>query len=78
MFCHGCEKRMRRSQPFQKKYSFGFRVSGVPSIVTPGRTDTLVPRMDPVPALGEHTDAILGELGWTAPDIARLRETGAI
>jgi len=35
-------------------------------------------RMAPVPALGEHTDAILGELGLDAGDIAALRRDGAI
>lgn len=35
-------------------------------------------RMDPVPALGQHTDAILAELGWPATEITRLREQGAI
>jgi itaconate CoA-transferase len=34
--------------------------------------------MDPVPALGEHTDAILMELGWDQAAIARLRELGAV
>jgi crotonobetainyl-CoA:carnitine CoA-transferase CaiB-like acyl-CoA transferase len=34
--------------------------------------------MDPVPALGEHTDAILGELGYDDDAIAALREAGAI
>lgn len=32
------------------------------------------PRMGPVPALGEHTDAVLAELGYSAGEIARLRE----
>ena len=36
------------------------------------------PRMDPVPALGEHTDAILGELGLAAGDIAALRSAQAV
>jgi formyl-CoA transferase len=31
------------------------------------------PRMDAVPAVGEHTDAILGELGYAASDIEALR-----
>jgi len=31
-------------------------------------------RMDAVPAVGQHTDAILAELGYTETDIARLRE----
>ena len=34
--------------------------------------------MDAVPALGEHTDAILAELGWSGADIAALRSEGAI
>jgi len=36
------------------------------------------PRMDPVPALGEHTDAILRELGCDDARIATLRAAGAI
>jgi itaconate CoA-transferase len=36
------------------------------------------PRMDPVPALGEHTDAILRELGCGDARIAGLRAAGAI
>ena len=31
----------------------------------------------PAPALGEHTDAVLGEAGFDADAIARLREAGA-
>jgi itaconate CoA-transferase len=34
--------------------------------------------MDPIPALGEHTDSILAELGYGAADIARLRQAGAV
>jgi len=34
--------------------------------------------MRPTPELGEHTDAILGELGYDAAAIAGLRERGAI
>jgi crotonobetainyl-CoA:carnitine CoA-transferase CaiB-like acyl-CoA transferase len=30
------------------------------------------------PTLGEHTDLVLGELGYSAADIAALREAGAI
>ena len=35
-------------------------------------------RMDPIPALGQHTESLLGELGYTGPDIAALRSEGAI
>ena len=32
----------------------------------------LSPRMDPVPALGEHTRAVLAELGYSEAEIDRL------
>jgi crotonobetainyl-CoA:carnitine CoA-transferase CaiB-like acyl-CoA transferase len=32
----------------------------------------------PAPALGEHTEEVLGELGYADADLARLREAGAI
>jgi len=49
----------------------------LPAMLPPGNW-TEGPRMDPVPALGEHTDAILGDLGLTAGDIAALRSAQAI
>jgi crotonobetainyl-CoA:carnitine CoA-transferase CaiB-like acyl-CoA transferase len=36
------------------------------------------PRMDPVPALGEHTDAILAELGIDAEGVRALRAAEAV
>jgi itaconate CoA-transferase len=50
----------------------------IPALFPPGVTDCFVPRMDPVPSLGQHTDAILAELGCSGADITRLREAGAI
>jgi itaconate CoA-transferase len=35
------------------------------------------PRMDPVPALGEHTGAILRELGYSEEDVGKLQASGA-
>jgi itaconate CoA-transferase len=36
------------------------------------------PRMDPVPGLGEHTDSILRELGFTMSEIEALQTGGAV
>ena len=36
------------------------------------------PRLDPVPALGEHTGAILAELGYPEREIETLRKAGAV
>ncbi len=35
-------------------------------------------RMDAVPDVGEHTDAILADLGWSAADVAVLRADGVV
>lgn len=43
----------------------------VPALMPPGIV-TSEPRMDPVPALGEHTRSILGELGMTKGEIDTL------
>jgi itaconate CoA-transferase len=50
----------------------------VPALLPPGEVSTWAPRMDAVPALGEHTDAILADLGWTEAEVGRLREVGAV
>jgi crotonobetainyl-CoA:carnitine CoA-transferase CaiB-like acyl-CoA transferase len=34
--------------------------------------------MGPIPALGEHTEALLAELGYGAAEIAQLREEKAV
>jgi itaconate CoA-transferase len=50
----------------------------VPALLPPGETDAFAPRMDAVPALGQHTDSILGELGWISTEIEALRGAKAI
>ncbi|HJV84394.1 MAG TPA: CaiB/BaiF CoA-transferase family protein [Noviherbaspirillum sp.] len=50
----------------------------IPALLPPGVPETYEPRMDPVPALGQHTDAILAELGYDVAAIAALREEKAI
>ena len=49
----------------------------VPALLPPGRWDE-EPRMDAIPALGQHTDAILAELGLDAAAIAALRAAEAV
>ncbi len=44
----------------------------------PGAPESFDVRMDPVPAVGEHTAAILTELGYDASEIAHLRAEQAI
>jgi len=56
----------------------GTSAGPIPALLPPGTPDGFAPRMDPVPALGEHTDAILRELGYEASQIQALRETGTI
>lgn len=48
----------------------------VQALLPPADLSGVTPRMDPVPAAGEHTDAILAELGRGPDDIARLRAAG--
>ncbi|MEO8922893.1 MAG: CaiB/BaiF CoA-transferase family protein [Caldimonas sp.] len=49
----------------------------VPALLPPGlAADTA--RMDAVPALGQHSSALLAELGFAADEIARLCAEGAI
>ncbi|GII23303.1 CaiB/BaiF CoA transferase family protein [Planosporangium mesophilum] len=50
----------------------------VPALLPPATLSGVDPRMDPVPAAGEHTDAILAELGRSAHDIDTLRAAGVI
>jgi itaconate CoA-transferase len=50
----------------------------VPALLPPALPSGVEPRMDPVPALGEHTERILGELGYGATAISRLRQEGAL
>jgi itaconate CoA-transferase len=44
----------------------------VPALLPPGIPDTFAPRMDPVPALGQHSARILAELGYSADEIESL------
>lgn len=56
----------------------GSPAGGIPALLPPGRHSSFDYRMDAVPRVGEHTDAILRALGRDEASIARLRTAGAI
>lgn len=50
----------------------------VPALQPPGLPEGVEPRMDAVPALGQHTEAVLKAVGLGDEDVAGLRRSGAI
>jgi len=50
----------------------------IPALLPAASYSGVEPRMDPIPAVGEHTDAILDALGYSAADIAELHAGGAV
>ena len=53
-------------------------VGTVPALLPPGSWSKGSPRMDAVPSLGQHTDAILMGLGYSAEQVQALRTEGAV
>ena len=50
----------------------------VPALLPPGAKDESQVRMDPIPEVGQHTQAILRELGLSEPAIEQLKRDRAI
>ncbi|AOJ91397.1 CoA-transferase [Burkholderia sp. MSMB0856] len=50
----------------------------IPALLPPGVAPSDEPRMDPVPALGQHTDGVLRELGYADEQIHTLHASGAV
>jgi crotonobetainyl-CoA:carnitine CoA-transferase CaiB-like acyl-CoA transferase len=50
----------------------------IPAPLPPGVNDSYQYRMDPIPAVGEHTEAILQEIGLNESQIQAMAESGAI
>jgi itaconate CoA-transferase len=58
--------------------SVGSPEGDIPALLPPGRSNAFDYRMDPVPSIGQHTDAILAETGLSEAAVAALRAAGAI
>ncbi|MET8978199.1 CaiB/BaiF CoA-transferase family protein [Streptomyces sp. NPDC004539] len=52
--------------------------TAVPALIPPVDLDGVTPRMEPVPGPGEHTDAVLGELGYGEDEVRELRGSGIV
>ncbi len=50
----------------------------IPALLPPATFSDFEACMGPVPALGEHSRAILSELGYSADEIARMRDSAAV
>jgi itaconate CoA-transferase len=53
-------------------------VGQVRALLPPITMQNVEPRMDPIPAVGEHTEAILRTLGYSDEQVAQLRAESAI
>jgi itaconate CoA-transferase len=61
-----------------RRTEVGSPAGPLPTLKPPGLPDDAEARMDPIPALGEHSESILAELGYGADDVASLRASGAV
>jgi len=50
----------------------------IQALKPPFNLDGFEPRMDEIPAVGQHTRKILQEIGYAAPEIERLASAGAV
>lgn len=56
----------------------GTPAGNIPALIPPGSWQHGAPRMDAVPSLGQHTEAILGKFGYSPERIVELRKDGVV
>ena len=59
-------------------HSVGSPAGELEMLKPPLNLDRMEPRMDPIPAVGEHTEPVLRELGYAEPEVQALRSDGAV
>ena len=63
----------------RKRWSeVGSPVGPIPALLPPATISGVDARMDPIPAVGEHTERILSELGYSGAEISQMNAAGAI
>jgi len=62
-------------QARQRWTTVGTPAGPVPALLPPGCTEA---RMDPVPALGQHSRLVLGGLGYSAEQIDQMQRHNVI
>jgi itaconate CoA-transferase len=50
----------------------------IPALLPPGKSSAFNPAIRAIPEVGEHSDALLAELGYSASDISQMRASGVI
>jgi itaconate CoA-transferase len=50
----------------------------VPALLPPASNNRYAARMDGVPALGQHTEGLLAELGYSSTQVGALRDAGVV
>lgn len=65
-------------QARQRWREIGSPSGTLPALLPPATSNAFEPRMDPVPAVGEHTDEVLASLGYAPAEVARFHDAEVV